>query len=83
MGSPHRHGTVDLPDATRDVVRAGTSERLVPATAAHPRHSPPRCAAAYGRPVVTRIPAATGVTQARTTTPSTTTRHSWHTPIPQ
>ena len=37
----------------------------------------------YVWPVDTRMPAATGVTQARTTTPSTTTRHSWQTPIPQ
>ena len=33
--------------------------------------------------MVTCIPATTGVTQARATTPSTTTRHSWQTPIPQ
>ena len=29
------------------------------------------------------MPAVTGVTHERTTTPSTTTRHSWQTPIPQ
>ena len=34
--------------------------------------------------VVIRIPASTGVTHARTVPrPSTRTRHSWHTPIPQ
>ena len=38
---------------------------------------------AYVCPVVTRIPAVTGVTQERTTSPSTTTRHSWQTPMPQ
>ena len=54
--------------------------------AAHPRHSvPPRCLLfrPYVKPVVTCMPAATGVTHERTATPSTNTRHSWQTPIPQ